>query len=99
MDTTQIILLAVIVVLSIILVALGFQVFFALKDLRKTLTRANRLFEDADNLVGEVKKPVESAGNFISALTAGVGIAHLFKKGSQPKADRPLDGKGSKESK
>lgn len=83
MDTTQIILLAVIVVLSIILVALGFQVFFVLKDLRKTLTRANRLFEDADNLVGEVKKPVESAGNFITALVGGIGIAHLLKKGSK----------------
>lgn len=98
MDTTQIILLAVIVVLSIILVALGFQVFFVLKDLRKTLTRANRLFEDADNLVGEVKKPVESAANFITALVSGMGIAHLLNRGSkksQPKTDRPGDEKDS----
>lgn len=89
MDVTQTILLAIIIVLAIFLVALGFQVFFVLKDLRKTLTRMNMLFDDANDLVGQIKKPVESAGNFVTALTAGAGIAQLFKKGS----------KGSKESK
>lgn len=88
MDTTQIVLLAVIVVLAIFLVALGFQVFFVLKDLRKTLTRMNRLFDDADDLVGQVKKPIQTAGNFVTALTAGAGIAHLLNRG-----------KGSKEAK
>ena len=83
MDITQSILLAIIIVLAVFLVALGFQVFFVLKDLRKTLTRMNMLFDDANNLLAEVKKPVESAGNFVSALTAGAGIAHLLKRGSK----------------
>lgn len=83
MDTTQIVLLAVIIVLTIFLVAIGFQVFFVLKDLRKTLFRMNRLFDNADDLVGQVKKPIESAGNIFTAMTAGVGIAHLLKKGDK----------------
>ncbi|KKQ89991.1 hypothetical protein A2W45_02890 [Candidatus Curtissbacteria bacterium RIFCSPHIGHO2_12_41_11] len=82
-DTTQIILLAVIIVLTIFLVVIGFQVFFVLKDLRKTLFRLNRLFDNADDLVGQVKKPIESAGNIFTAMTAGVGIAHLLKRGSK----------------
>lgn len=41
----------------------------------------NRLFDDADDLVGQVKKPIESAGNLFTALTAGVGIGHFLKKG------------------
>ena len=85
MDITQTILLAIIIVLAVFLVALGFQVFFVLKDLRKTLSRMNILFDDANNLIAEVKKPVESAGNFVSALTAGAGIAHLLKRGSKSK--------------
>src|SRR3989338_8273048 len=56
MDTTQIILLAVIIVLTIFLVVIGFQVFFVLKDLRKTLFRLNRFFDNVDDLVGQVKK-------------------------------------------
>ena len=83
MDTTQIILLAVIIVLTIFLVVIGFQVFFVLKDLRKTLFRLNRLFDNADDLVGQVKKPIESASNIFTAMTAGVGIAHLLKRGSK----------------
>ena len=88
MDVTQTILLAIIIVLAIFLVALGFQVFFVLKDLRKTLTRMNKLFDDANQLVADVKKPVESAGNFVTALTAGAGIAHLLKKSSKGKGEK-----------
>lgn len=93
MDTTQIVLLAVIVVLAIFLVALGFQAFFVLKDLRKTLLRMNRLFDDADDLVGQVKKPIQTAGTFVTALTAGAGIAHFLRRGSK----EPKGSKGSKE--
>jgi len=92
MDTTQIILLSVIIVLTIFLVVIGFQVFFVLKDLRKTLFRLNRLFDDADNLVGQVKKPIESAGNIFTAMTAGMGIAHLLKRGL-PSSVKASEGK------
>ena len=71
MDTTQIVLLAVIIVLTIFLVVLGFQVFFV------------RLFNDANELVTEVKKPIEKAGNFFTALTAGAGLVQLLKKGKK----------------
>jgi len=94
-DTTQIILLAVIIVLTIFLVVIGFQVFFVLKDLRKTLFRLNRLFDNADDLVGQVKKPIESAGNIFTAMTAGVGIAHLLKRGSK-ETKEPKEPEGSK---
>lgn len=96
MDTTQTVLLAVIIVLAVFLVALGFQVFFVLKDLRKTLSRMNRLFDDADDLVDQVKKPIQSAGSFLTALTAGAGIAHLLKIGSSFSAKASEDKKGSK---
>lgn len=92
MDTTQVILLSVIIILAIFLVALGFQVFFVLKDIRKTLSRMNKLFDDADSLVDQVKKPIDSAGNFFTALTAGAGIAHLLKR-------KEKDSKKLKESK
>jgi len=85
MDTTQIVLLAIVIILAVFLAALGFQAFFVLKDVRKTLVRMNNLFDDADELVDQVKAPIESAGNFVSALTAGAGIAHLLKKGKEEK--------------
>lgn len=88
-DPTQIVLIAVILVLAIALVVLGFQAFFALKDLRKTLFRMNRLFDDADDLVTEVKKPIAKAGSLFTAITTGAGLVHLLKKGS--KNERPRE--------
>jgi len=80
MDIIQAVLLTVIVVLTIFLIVIGFQAFFTLKDLRRTLTKMNRLMDDTDDLVSEVKGPVHSATNLFTALTAGAGIAHLLKK-------------------
>ncbi|MBI3342291.1 hypothetical protein HY024_04165 [Candidatus Curtissbacteria bacterium] len=80
MDITQTVLLSVIVVLTVFLVLLGCQAFFVLKDVRKTLIKVNKLFDDADNLVGQVKNPITSATNLVSALTAGAGLAHLLKQ-------------------
>lgn len=85
MDTTQIILLAIVIVLAIFLVALGFQAFFVLRDLRKTILRLNNLFDDVDDMVDQVKRPLESAGNFLTALTAGAGLTHLLKRGKDEK--------------
>lgn len=80
MDITQTILLSIIIVLTVFLVILGFQAFFVLKDVRKSLHKVNKLFDDADNLIGQVQKPISSASNLISAITAGAGLAHLLKQ-------------------
>lgn len=85
MDTTQIILLSIVVILAVFLVAVGFQAFFALKDLRKTLFRMNRLLDDTDYLVDQVRRPIESASSFMTALTAGTSIANFLKRGKEEK--------------
>ena len=80
MDITQSVILSVIIVLTIFLVVVGIQVFFTLKELRKSLKKANKLMDDADDIVSQIKKPIETAGNLVTALTAGAGIAHFLKK-------------------
>lgn len=80
MDVTQIILLSAVIVLTIFVVIMSFQAFLTLKDFRKTLGKLNHLMDDTDDLVGKVKKPIESVGGVFSALTAGAGIAHFLKK-------------------
>jgi hypothetical protein len=80
MDISQAVLLSVIIVLTIFLAVVGFQVFFVLKDLRKTLGKMNKLMEDTDVIVEQVRKPVESAGNLFAAIATGAGIAQLVKR-------------------
>ena len=83
MDITQIVLLAVTIVLAVFLVVLGFQIFFVLKDVRKTLFKINNIFDEADDMIDRVKKPVESMSGILSAMATGVGIAQLLKKVSK----------------
>lgn len=83
MDITQTVLLAVTIVLAVFLVVLGFQIFFVLKDVRKTLFKINNIFDEADEMIARVKKPVESATGLLSALATGVGIANILKKTSK----------------
>lgn len=80
MDTTQIVLLSTIIVLTVFLAVIGFQVFFLIRDMRKTLQRTNHLLDDADSILASIKKPIEGATSALSAMTAGVGIAHLLKR-------------------
>ncbi len=80
MDATQAILLSAIVVLAIFIIVVGTQAFLTLKDLRKTLKKANKLMDDAEDIVSQVKKPIETVGSVFTALTAGAGIAHIIKR-------------------
>lgn len=88
MDAVQAILFSIIIVLTIFLVIVGLQAFFALRDLRKTLKKANKLMSDVDGIVEQIKKPIETAGNVFTAVTAGAGIAHIIKKLTGEKHER-----------
>ena len=80
MDATQAIILSVIVVLTIFLAIIGFQLFFVLKEFRSTLKKTNRILDDGQDLVDQIKKPLESVNSVIGAITTGAGIAHLLKR-------------------
>ena len=83
MDATQAIILSVIVVLTIFLIIIGYQLFFVLKELRLTLKKSNRILDDTQDFISQVKKPIESANNIIAAITTGAGIAHFLKKAKE----------------
>lgn len=36
--------------------------------------------DDTNSIIAQVKKPIETAGNVFTAVTAGAGIAHMIKK-------------------
>lgn len=78
-DTAQIILLVVVVILTVLLVALGVQVFFILRELRRTVSKANKVLEDTGTITESVSKPLSSLSNLTSGLRVGTLIAGLLK--------------------
>jgi hypothetical protein len=70
-DSVQLVLLLVIFILTILLVILGVQVYFILKDVRKALVKANKILEHAGSIADNVSGPISSVANLISGFKAG----------------------------
>ena len=82
-DTVQAVLLFVIVLLTILFVVLGIQVFYILKDLRQTIRRTNNILENAENISTNVTSQIESFSNMFggaSAIGSLASIVSLFRR-------------------
>lgn len=85
-DTVQAVLLFVIVLLTILFVVLGIQVFYILKDLRQTIQKTNLLLDEVEELTSQIKQPVSAISSLISsasnlsALGTVAKILTLFRR-------------------
>lgn len=57
-DPIQLVLLAVIVILTLLLIILGIQVFFILSEVRRTVSKTNNILENAESITGTIKTPL-----------------------------------------
>lgn len=73
-DLVQLVLLTVIIVLTLLLVFLGIQVFFILGEVRKTVTKTNGILDKADSITESVKTPLSA----LSTLAIGVKATSLI---------------------
>lgn len=80
MDFAQITLFIVIVILAIVLVALGVQVFFILRDFRKTVFKANKVLDNTNVITESVSSPLSSLSSLAAGIKTGASIIRLFKK-------------------
>lgn len=82
-DTVQAVLLFVIVLLTILFVVLGIQVFYILRDFRQTIKRTNNILEDVENVSEGVSNSISSVSGIFgnaSALGSIAKILSLFRK-------------------
>lgn len=78
-DPAQLALFLVIIVLTILLVVLGIQVYFILRGLRITIEKANKVLETAGNITESVSKPISSLSTLAMGLKTGATIAKIFQ--------------------
>jgi hypothetical protein len=78
-DPAQVALFLVIIVLAILLVVLGIQVFFILRELKQTISKANKVLDDTGVITESVSKPVSSLSTLISGIKTGATIASIIK--------------------
>ena len=73
-DPVQLVLLIVILVLTVLLVVLGIQIFFILKELRQTVTKTNKILDNADSITENIEVPLSA----LSSLALGVKASSLI---------------------
>lgn len=80
-DTVQIVLLVVIITLTVLLVVLGVQVFFILKELRKTVGKTNKLLDTSNEIAENVAVPVQSVSGIIDDVSTGTILTKALNIG------------------
>ena len=69
-DITQVILLLVLGILTLLLMVLGIQVYFILREFRKTVIKANRVLDDTQQITQNVSAPLASLSTLSTTLQA-----------------------------
>lgn len=95
MDPAQTALVLVIVVLSILLVVLGIQVFFILRELRHTVFKLNKVLDNTNSITENVAGPVSSVSSIFEGIKTGASLINLLKRNKKTKhkySERETDG-------
>ncbi len=74
------VLLFALLVLTILVLVLGVQVFFILRELRRTVTKANKVLDDAGVITESVSGPVSTLSSLATGVKTGALIAGLLKR-------------------
>lgn len=82
-DPAQTALFLIIIILTVLLVILGVQVFFILRALRITINKINNVLENAENITESVSKPISSLSTLAMGLKTGATIAKIFQGGKK----------------
>jgi hypothetical protein len=70
-DSVQFILFFVIVILAVLIIVLGIQVYFILRDFRQTIAKANKVLDDAGTITENVSAPISTLSSLSNNLKAG----------------------------
>lgn len=98
-DLVQLVLLTVIIILTLLLVFLGIQVFFILGEVRKTVSKTNGILDKADSITESVKTPLSALSTLslglkaTSVLSIAKFIKNLISRDNDTSSDKQYNGK------
>ncbi len=79
-DTTQILLFTVVTALTILLIVIGIQVVFILREVRKMFEKMNKMMEDATMVTGSIGRSFNEISGFTTGLKGVLKIFSIFAK-------------------
>lgn len=73
-DTTQVLLIIVVTTLTILLTIIGVQVFFILREFKKSIEKMNKMLDDAGMISESIAKPIASLSGGITGFSGISGL-------------------------
>jgi len=79
-DNTQLLLIAVVTVLTLLLTIIGVQVFFILREIRESIKKFNKIIDDAGTISESIARPISSLSSSITGVSGIAGLLGWLKK-------------------
>lgn len=75
MDTIQLALFFLIILMAVIMTVIAFQIFVLLRDLKRAVDRVGDLLADVQSLAENIGKPVRAMTNLATVVETGIKVA------------------------
>lgn len=82
-DSIQILLFTVVIILTLIAVIVGWQLFKILAEINKLLVKINSMADGAASISGNLSKSFKDLSGFSEGLKTVLNFLKLFKKGAK----------------
>lgn len=83
MDPVQITIIVISLTLTVLIVVLGIQVYYILKELRIMLQKINKMLDDFGRVSGVVGETAEGMSGFVNGIKTGMQLISKMRKGEQ----------------
>lgn len=87
-DPTQVLLIIVITVLSVVLVFIGVQVFLILREFQQSIKKVNKMLDDAGMVSEAIAKPIASISENITGASGIMGLLGWLMRRKKEKAKK-----------
>lgn len=74
MDPVQLTIIAISFIITILIVFLGVQVWYILKEMRQGLQKVNKMLDDAGKVSGTVSQGVSSMAGMLEGIRTGLSL-------------------------
>lgn len=84
-DVTQIVLVSVITILTVVVSLVGIQAFFLIKESRVTVRKMNEVLDDTRTITSKLASSTESVSGAMTGISAALSIFGALKNGALKK--------------
>lgn len=82
MEPITLLIIITTIVLTVLIVVLGIQVWYILREIRTSIQKMNAMLDDMHKVTGTVGEGVSNLGGLLAGVKTGLSIfSHIRKKG------------------